>query len=114
MTDAIGQTIYQQLGAGRFRCMTGAKHFLAFADSLSFCISGNTTFKRINHVRVELTPADTYTVTFSRLRKFKLTTVAVLTDVYAEDLEKRFTETTGLVTSLGFGGPRLTNPSRSV
>lgn len=107
MTDmAVANTILEQLGGNRFRVMTGAKNFMGDASSLTFRLPSTPHFVKqgINCVKVTLTPADTYTVEFMKIRGMKLAQVAEHSDVYAEDLRNLISETTGLALSLGSMG----------
>ena len=99
----IAKTILEQLGGHRFSVMTGAKNFVGHPDGLSFRLPGGGGFCRggINYVKVTLTPADTYTVTFSRVRGAKVTVVDEAWDVYADGLRAAFSRATGLHLSLG-------------
>lgn len=95
---AIAETIRQQLGGRALSIMTGAKDF-SFGDRcLSFRLPGKPGFVRngINAVKVQLTPADDYTVTFYRIRGVKLATVATVEGVYCDSLIETVEEATGL------------------
>ncbi len=96
----VANTIFKQLGGNRFNVMTGAKNLIASADALSFRLPSNFAQKGINAVRIRLTPADTYEVTFSNIRGTKVTVVSTFDDVYADSLRTLFTSETGLDTSL--------------
>lgn len=98
MTNQIAPTILAQLGGGRFLAMTGAKGLLGLPNGLAFQIGRNAT--RANRVRVTLDASDTYTITTSRYAKLNVTPVAKLEGVYAEDLQRAFTDLTGLDTHL--------------
>jgi hypothetical protein len=102
MPLTVATTILEQLGGGRFLAMTGAKNLVGSADTLSFRLPGSGGFTKngINVVSIQLTPADTYTVTFSRLRASKLTTVEAHEDIYWDQLREVFERATGLATSL--------------
>ena len=66
MTDmTVARSILDQLGGARFVAMTGARELVGSADSLTFKIGVNP--KRVRQVRVTLTPADLYSVTFFRI-----------------------------------------------
>jgi len=104
MTDmTVAKTILQQLGGKVFTMMTGAKNFTGDKTTLTFSLPGAGGFTKqgINRVAVALTPLDTYTVTFYRLRKGNpLKVVAERTMVYCDQLRAVFTEVTGLEVSL--------------
>jgi hypothetical protein len=88
------QTVLQQLGGRMFLMMTGAKQFVAGADTLAFRIGSNA--KRISKVAVTLGADDLYTVTFYRAAK----AVAVREGIYCDQLQAVFTTETGLYTRL--------------
>ena len=74
--------------------MTGAREFVGSGDSLTFKVGVNP--KRVSQVRVTLTPADLYSVTFFRFGKAP----QIESDVYCTMLEAVFCERTGLYTQL--------------
>ncbi len=91
--------IIEQLGGGsRFVLMTGATNFITNGNDLTFSLPGSGGFCKngINRVNIELTPADTYTVKFYRLRGSKLTLVATHTDIYFDMLLDCISNETGL------------------
>lgn len=96
----VATTILSQLGADRFRIMTGARNFLAYPDGLVFSLPGNMTKDRINRVRVRLMPSDTYTVEFLRVWKNQVKTIHVSEDIYFDMLQEVFERHTGLATKL--------------
>jgi hypothetical protein len=97
MTDTtIAHEILRQLGGPMFRMMTAANTLTATDNSLSFKFKGSRKWK---HMKIELTPMDVYTVTFSRVHGAKLTQ-SVHEDIYNEDLRPLFERETGLYTSL--------------
>jgi hypothetical protein len=102
MALEVAQTILQQLGGRRFLTMTGARNLSGSANSLSFKLP--RAQRKITHVIITLTPADTYMMEFLNCRttpkRLIRETVASHTDVYAEDLDGIFTSETGLYTRL--------------
>jgi hypothetical protein len=95
MTDmTVARTILDQLGGARFVTMTGATNLDSTEDSLSFKLGVNP--KRVSHVRVTLTPADLYSVSFFRIGKAP----QIASDVYCSMLAAVFCEHTGLATNL--------------
>jgi hypothetical protein len=95
MTDlTVARSILDQLGGARFVAMTGARELVGSADSLTFKIGVNP--KRVSQVRVTLTSADLYSVTFFRVGKAP----QIESDVYSNMLEAVFSERTGLCTQL--------------
>ena len=104
MTTAT--TIYQQLGGNKFKAMTGAKNFSTSGPDLKFRLPGKPGFVRqgINLVQIRHNSLDLYDMTFSRItiRKgnLKIKDIAEIPGIYADQLQKIFTETTGLNTRL--------------
>lgn len=96
----VASTILAQLGANRFRVMTGARDFVALPDGLVFSIPGNNTKGRINRVKVRLMPSDTYTVEFLRVWGSDVKTVHISEDIYFDMLQEVFERHTGLATKL--------------
>jgi hypothetical protein len=95
----IATTILQQLGGNRFIAMTGAKNFLAVEAGLTFQIPQKNN---INKVNITLDVDDTYRMTFYKFSMKNLTTKIIYTvgGVYFDQLQKIFTEQTGLETHL--------------
>ena len=96
----VANTIRQQLGGNKFSAMTGASNFIGSADALSFRLPSNFAKDGINAVRVTLTPADTYTVKYLKVRGTNLKEIKVSEDVYADQLQADFKAVTGLDTHL--------------
>ena len=96
----VADTILQQIGGSRFLAMTGAKNLTANGTGLTFRLPANFAKNGINVVRIDLTPADDYNVTFYRVRGTKVTTVAEVAMVYADNLARVFTAETGLDTRM--------------
>lgn len=92
----VARTILTQLGGRRFCVMTGARNFLATADSLIFALPQNE--KKIFKVVVRLTPMDLYTVEF--WQKNTCAPSALENDVHCDKLQEVFTEHTGFYTCL--------------
>jgi hypothetical protein len=92
-------TIQQLCGGniGRLVTMIGAHSFVAGANELRFQFKGS---KKANRVLVELTPADTYAVSFYAGRGVNIRKVAEFADVYADTLRGTFEKFTGLYVSL--------------
>lgn len=97
----IAQTILAQLGGNRFIAMTGAKNLLNTGDGLQFSLPRGAT-NRANKVRITLTLADLYEVTFYRYNARTLECPVVDSEdgVDAEGLREFFTARTGLRCSL--------------
>lgn len=96
----VARTILRQLGGSKFVAMTGAKHMAAHKDGLSFRLPGGTFSRHINYVKITLTPADLYHIEYGCIRKLKYRVLETEDEVYAEDLQRVFTQTTGLDTRL--------------
>jgi hypothetical protein len=98
----VAKVILEQLGGRRFMAMTGAKNFTGSEYALNFRLPGSGGFTKngINHVRIELTPGDDYTVTFNRIRGTKVTEISKHEHAYAQDLQELFSRETGLDTHL--------------
>ena len=94
-------TMLQQLGGNKFIAMTGSKVSFDGEGSLTCKF---TCSKKANMLKVSLDRAtDTYVMEFFKVGyapKFTVTLVEKLTDVYAEDLQRLFTDVTGLDTTL--------------
>ena len=91
--------ILQQLGGNRFIAMTGAKYFAGSNDGdLSFKIGRNAS--GITHVKIKLNDLDLYNIDFIRVRGTLVKSLRCVNNVYAEDLQRIFTATTGLDTHL--------------
>lgn len=99
MTDmTIAKTILEQLGGNRFARFTGARNFVGSERGLSFKVPGTMTHCGINYVKIELTPMDTYAVSFCKARKLDVRTIREFADVHCDQLEGLFVRITGLVT----------------
>lgn len=97
----VAETILEQLGGNRFKVMTGAKDFLGDESSLMFRIP--RAKGGINKVKITLDFAmDLYKVEFIKVdfKKHTFTAVHTSDQVYFDDLERVFTEHTGLYTRL--------------
>lgn len=94
MSDmGVAQTILQQLGGRRLSAMTGAKSFMAVGRGLQFSLP----IGKARKVRVDLTPADTYDVSFMTLSgKLK----NKVEGVYVGQLKTVISEGTGLALAL--------------
>lgn len=108
---SVAKEIYQQLGGNRFAMMTGAKNFVSDSknNALSFRIGRNGS--KANYVKIRLNSMDTYDVTFGRIHNMDYRDLETMKGVYAEDLQKVFTEYTGLYTSFKEGGEVLYSDS---
>ncbi len=97
MSDlTVANTILKQLGGNRFKVMTGASNFCGDTNSLSFRLPGDIS-KKIRYVRVVLTPADLYDVSYLNNKGVALKQNE---GIYFDSLQRCFTEATGLDTHL--------------
>jgi hypothetical protein len=92
----IAKTILTQLGGAKFALMTGAKNFIAYPSAVTFQLPSNFARNGINRVRIELSPSDLYTLTFSRVRGLKVFYESKLEGIYCDRLRETFTGVTGL------------------
>lgn len=100
----VSKEILRQLGGNHFVMMTGAKHLTGDTKVLSFKLPQGTTRNKATYVRVTLTPMDTYTVEFLKVRGLTVTPVSTHEDIYCDQLRSLFERQTGLRTSLGTMG----------
>ena len=99
--NTIAHTILTQLGGGRFVAMTGAKNMLNHGDALSFKLPNGFAAKKINSVKISYDEGrDLYTIEFNRIYGVKFTEISKFEGVYFDDLQRIFTEETGLDTRL--------------
>ena len=99
----IAQTILAQLGGRRFIAMTGASNLIGGENYLMFSLPTGFAKNGIDNVRITLDWTDTYifeAFKVTRRPELKLETIEKLERVYAEDLQRIFTEVTGLDTHL--------------
>jgi len=97
----VASAILEQLGGRHFIAMTGATNLIAEETALRFALPHNP--KNVTHVQVTLMPTDTYRMIFWNCglgKKFHMDIVSQFEDVYAEDLQNLFTESTGFYTHL--------------
>lgn len=95
----LAQKILEQLGGRRFIAMTGAKNFVAGpTGDLTFKIGRNAG--NISHVKISLTPEDTYTMEFLKVRFGDVVVAKQYDGVYFDQLQPIFTEVTGMYTRL--------------
>jgi hypothetical protein len=97
-THSVTDTIIEQLGGARFAAMTGATFAVSETDQYV-----NVKFKgsaKANWMQVKLQADDTYTVTFMTARGLNIKGGATYDMVYASDLQRLFTNVTGLYTRL--------------
>jgi len=100
MKYQVAKIIREQLGE-RALFMLGAKSFIAASDFFEFEVMQNAL--RVTHVRITLTPSDTYTLRFFRVGRaprYALTERAQVEGVYVDRLHETIEEHTGLLTRL--------------
>ena len=100
LEEGVAETILQQLGGRKFLVMTGARGLLK-SDAekwLSFKLPGS--YKGVNYVKITLTSSDLYDVEFGFVRGTSYSVKKQAKGIYADQLQKLFTDTTGLYTHL--------------
>ena len=100
--NQVANTILDQLGGRQFIAMTGAKLLVATDQGIQFKLPAGA-LEGINSVVINLNAQDTYDLYFHKIRGADVTERVVFYDVYADRLRERFTDATGLETSLGLG-----------
>ena len=93
----VAQTIADQIGNSAFM-MIGAKNLAGSENSLHFKVGRNS--KGVTHVKIELTPADLYKMTFMSIRGMNVKVKAEHDGVYADMLNRLIESETGMYTSL--------------
>lgn len=100
----IATEILCQLGGNRFIAMTGARQFSYFDDKgecgICFRLPTRFAMNGINYVKIKLTWADTYEVTFFKVTGINIKTVVTHDNIYFDGLQDIFTQETGLNTRL--------------
>ncbi len=95
----VAATILQQLGGNKFLVMTGANNLTS--DESALCMQLRRNKAKAKFLRIELNANDTYNMIFRKTCKnYTFPIVAEYKDVYADQLQKLFTEVTGYYTSL--------------
>ena len=96
MSMAIVNSIMSHFPRG-FTQMTGAYQYVDLGDGVKFRFKGS---KAANLVIIRLTARDTYDVEFYKMAKLSHEQVAVVTDVYGDQLRTVFEQMTKLRVSL--------------
>lgn len=91
----VANEIRRQLGRALF--MLGACNLGGDSKSLSFKIRGSRT---VSHIKVELTPADEYDVTFFLIRGTRILSKTTVEGIQVAGLADLIADRTGLATSL--------------
>lgn len=94
----VAGIIIQQLGGNRFIAMTGAKNFATGGKDASFKIGKNAG--KVSHIKITLNDADLYDMEFFNIRGMNIKTVAERNGIYCDQLQREFSEVTGMATSL--------------
>ena len=109
----VGQEILRQLGGGRFMAMVGGKNAMhgMFGGKPGLQVSiGKGAEGGINRVIITLDPAtDTYRMEFWKIAKGGMSTqkVSEASMVYADDLQRVFTDRTKFYTSMSRPGAKV-------
>lgn len=96
----IAKTILSQLGGNKFIAMTGTNNFGAGENYLQMHLRRNAA--KAKYLKITLDPSDTYSMEFFSVnnKTGAKTTKESFSGVYCDQLQARFTEATGLYTSL--------------
>ena len=95
---ASAKEILNQLGGKKFIAMTGSKEFIDMGDGLKMKLTSNKL--KAQYLYIQLLQSDTYKMTFAKIVKMEWIVVSDTVGVYADMLQKVFTEKTGLDTTL--------------
>jgi predicted RNA-binding protein YlqC (UPF0109 family) len=98
---SVADTIWAQMGGSKAGAMIGVKHLVGSGNALNVRYAARAK-NGANHVKIELDPSDTYTVTFYKIGKGGLNVQEIksVSMVYADSLRSLFTAETGLYLSL--------------
>lgn len=88
-------TILNQLGGKRFIAFTGSTNFVATKSGIIMKLCRNRS--KATHLKIELNGLDLYDVNFIKAGK-ELQDVRSFSNVYSDQLEEIFCETTGFWT----------------
>jgi len=94
------EEVLKQLGGRKFIAMTGAKNFVKNDKERSITFKIPKAKSGITHVKITLTSMDVYNVEFISVRGTKIKKVKEVKGIYNDQLQKIFTQYTGLYTSL--------------
>ncbi len=107
----VAEIILQQMGGNKFIVMTGSHHFLADGNTLRMQLVKNKS--KANRLYITLDEAtDLYTMRFFKFTAGKLnrktyewsddktTEIVLVEGIFADQMQKIFTEVTGLYTHL--------------
>ena len=94
----VANIILNQLGGNKFLTMTGSNNLSSSENSLSMRLRKNNS--KANCLIITLTENDDYVLTFGQVRAGRMKVIKRCEMIYVENLQKVFTETTGLDTRL--------------
>ena len=94
----LATTILNQLGGKQFSMMVGMKDLSMNGNTIQFKIGRNNS--KANMVSVTLEDNDTYTIKFFSFRKMVFKELDIFENIYCDQLQKIFTDYTGLYTKL--------------
>jgi hypothetical protein len=92
----IANTIRDQIGA-KALYMLGAKNPATNGNDFCFRIRGS---RKVNYIKITLTPADLYTMEFGKIHGHNYKVVETCEGVYADMMHGLIETNTGLYTSL--------------
>ena len=96
--EVANTILFQMGGRGKISAMTGAEFSISSSDlGVSFRFK---MFTKANHCKITLNWDDTYTMTFTKIKKFDFVTVKEISGLYHDMLKHTFEEFTGLRLSL--------------
>ncbi|MGE6114071.1 hypothetical protein ACLHZ0_20115 [Aeromonas salmonicida] len=98
----IAETIFSQIGGGRFLIMTGAKVLAIIPNGIAFSLPNDSWYVKdgINRFEISLLPSDTYEMRGYKCRQKECELKTNVSGVYCDQLEEIFTVMTGLNTRL--------------
>jgi hypothetical protein len=95
----IAKTILDQMGGNRFAVMTGSKQFIALQNGIKMKLTRNKA--NAQYLTITLNAMDTYDMQFFSIDKnFNLKIKQNVEGIYNDQLQRIFTQVTGLYTRL--------------
>lgn len=91
-------TILKQLGGNKFIMMTGSKNFVCDEKGIGFRFMRNKIGAQWCNIR--LNSLDLYDMTFKSIKKDQVIIIKEINNLYDDQIESIFSETTGLATRL--------------
>lgn len=92
--------ILQQLGGRQFLAMTGSKNLSHSNEGNTLTMHLTKNSLKAKYLQITLTPADTYTMVFSTLKKYEVVDLKTIENVYCDNIREIFEKETGLYTKL--------------